>query len=159
MLYWYRNQGGRTWIFQKLFTILPNILMRPLNYCWRNSGTKWRRTSDYTYGLECMNYQRICELSWQSVISVKTISMKQSTWSWKLWLRLMKLECLFMWMKYNNIQKIVLQWIFQASLILSKLDNITTCWNRSWMLMMCHEMRKERKIVMVIAPKNRFLLC
>ena len=117
------------------------------------------RTSDYTYGLKCMNYQRIWELSWQSVISVKTISMTQSTWSWKLWLRLIKLECLFMWMEYNNIQKIVLQWIFQASFILSKLDKITTCWNKSWMLMMCHEMRKERKKVMVIVPKNRFLLC
>ena len=40
--------------------------------------------------------------------------------------KFMKLECLFMWIKYSNIQKITLEWIFQTSFILSKLDNITT---------------------------------
>ena len=44
------------------------------------------------------------------------------TWSLKLWLKLMKLECLFMWMKYNNIQKTTLEWIFQKSSDLSKLE-------------------------------------
>ena len=32
--------------------------------------------------------------------------------------------------KIGNIQKITLEWISQTSSILSKLDNITTCWNR-----------------------------
>ena len=61
---------------------------------------------------------------------IRTIPMKPPTWSLELWQRIVKLECLFVWIKYSNIQKITLEWIFQTSSILAKLGNSKTCWSR-----------------------------
>ena len=52
-----------------------------------------------------MNHQRICELTWRTTPSVKTIADLII----KLWLRFMKLECLCMWIKHSNIQKLKLE--------------------------------------------------
>ena len=77
-----------------LFTILRNSLIRPLSGCWREPGMKWTRILNYTYCSGSMSHQRSCEMSWQSIPSIKNVPITPSTWSLKFWLRLMNLECL-----------------------------------------------------------------
>ena len=127
------------------FTVLRNILIRPLNWCWRNCDMKWRRTSNYIYGfglyespeggkIELAKYT--FSKNYYNDTANLIIEALPKAYEARVFIHVDKIQQ----HPENNVGV-----HFPNISILSKLDNITTCWNWLWMSMVCRTMLKRRK--------------